>query len=428
MPQDPTNDQHNHVLTTEDITQWITEDSCAHPQWDIQVGSKKDRLSYEGYFTILLRSRFMENETFFRTIIADYRHPDFADEVGWVLPTAKQIKCLLDLACKALKENNLNKQKLIYVSYLLNLVEECLVWIKPFDTIPSQILHLETILYESKIQSSLKERYNQHLKEIKNRYESIKEKDTLQEERDEFLNFSRFAFEEIIWLCNHAELNNMINIGLQISRLKKIRNFGFLFLIILFLITPLLTKTGFDEKFGFLPFKDILNSSTNTMNYSITNNGIANWDYLWALLANLWLFVNRIYIFYHNYYQMPIAIGLIGAVGGFISGLIKVKNSTTDLALYEESMLLMIIRPIFGAFASLLVLIFMSWDFLSALLSSNPGSLIFAAFLSGFSERYFLRLLRIEPEGEENVASNRYVKSFHEAAQQASPPKDDGNK
>ena len=58
------------------------------------------------------------------------------------------------------------------------------------------------------------------------------------------------------------------------------------------------------------------------------------------------------------------------------------------------------------AITALILLVMLSWNILSGILNSNPGSYVLAAFISGFSERYFLNLLKIEPENEAQKKTN----------------------
>jgi hypothetical protein len=90
----------------------------------------------------------------------------------------------------------------------------------------------------------------------------------------------------------------------------------------------------------------------------------------------------------------------MGALGGFISGLLQVRNSRVSLKEFQESMLLFQLKPIVGALVSLVLYVLLSWGILPGVTIANTGSYILLAFLAGFSERYFLRLLELQPEGE----------------------------
>jgi hypothetical protein len=98
-----------------------------------------------------------------------------------------------------------------------------------------------------------------------------------------------------------------------------------------------------------------------------------------------------------------VALGfcVIGGIGGFMSGLLQIRSTETNLELYEESVLLFQIRPIFGAFAALVTFMLLSWGLLESMIGKGMGPVVLAAFLSGFSERYFLQLLRDNSRPEE---------------------------
>jgi hypothetical protein len=97
-----------------------------------------------------------------------------------------------------------------------------------------------------------------------------------------------------------------------------------------------------------------------------------------------------------------LGIAIIGGAGGFLSGLLQVRSSKTTLASYEESIILLQLRPIFGAFAALISTMLLSWGVFEGILSNNVGAFVLVAFLSGFSERYFLNLLKIETTNDKN--------------------------
>lgn len=90
------------------------------------------------------------------------------------------------------------------------------------------------------------------------------------------------------------------------------------------------------------------------------------------------------------------AVCAIGAVGGIFSGLISVRDSTTTLLEYRASMLKLALKPLVGAVASLTLYLLLSWQILTGIQVTNGGTFLLVGFLAGFSERYFLRLLRAE--------------------------------
>jgi len=104
-----------------------------------------------------------------------------------------------------------------------------------------------------------------------------------------------------------------------------------------------------------------------------------------------------------------VALGfcIIGGIGGFLSGLLQIRSTETNLELYEESVLLFQIRPVFGAFAALVAFMLLSWGVFESFINKGTGSYALIAFLSGFSERYFLQLLSGKSSsGEEEKKNN----------------------
>jgi hypothetical protein len=75
------------------------------------------------------------------------------------------------------------------------------------------------------------------------------------------------------------------------------------------------------------------------------------------------------------------------------------RGSKTNLGDYEMSILLFQLRPIFGAFAALILAALLSWGVLSDVIRVDKlGSFILVAFISGFSERYFINLLKLDQD------------------------------
>ena len=65
---------------------------------------------------------------------------------------------------------------------------------------------------------------------------------------------------------------------------------------------------------------------------------------------------------------------------------------------YLENMLKLQLRPLVGALLSLVLYTLLSWQVLPGIKIENVGSYFLIAFLSGFSERYFLQLVKTDPE------------------------------
>lgn len=89
------------------------------------------------------------------------------------------------------------------------------------------------------------------------------------------------------------------------------------------------------------------------------------------------------------------ALGLsfVGAVGGIVSGMFSVRDSTTSLLDYRTSVKRMTLKPLVGAVAALTLYFFLGANVISGVAVTSAGTYIVAAFLAGFSERYFLRFV-----------------------------------
>ena len=89
-----------------------------------------------------------------------------------------------------------------------------------------------------------------------------------------------------------------------------------------------------------------------------------------------------------------VGLSIAGAVGGAISGMFRVRDSRADLSEYRTSMLKLYLRPLVGAVAAVTLYLFLSANVVSGVEVTNAGVYVVAAFMAGFSERYFLRVLR----------------------------------
>lgn len=91
-----------------------------------------------------------------------------------------------------------------------------------------------------------------------------------------------------------------------------------------------------------------------------------------------------------------LALAAVGAVGGIVSGMLRVRDSRARLAEYRTSLLILSLRPLIGAVAAVSLYLLLSWDTIVGISVENPGTLLLVAFVAGFSERYFLSILRRE--------------------------------
>ena len=101
-----------------------------------------------------------------------------------------------------------------------------------------------------------------------------------------------------------------------------------------------------------------------------------------------------------------LGLSVVGAVGGIISGMFSVRNSTTTLLEYRTSLKRMALKPMVGAVAALTLYFFLGANVISGIAITSAGTYVVAAFLAGFSERYFLRFLDRASEATESTREN----------------------
>lgn len=324
------------------------------------------RISYEDYFASQLQSRYMDIEGNFRTTL------EKKDENSYIF-----IKELLILSKEILEQEKFGKKDLLTVSSLLDEAEERMIWILPPDIKMAKIRELD---YQLDILPKHKEDYKKLLNECSSHPINSKDGVDLQE--------NNASIEEIIRAVNKTILAKRINTGLQIERLRSLRFWGLILLILFVLLFPIAGRPDiwppYDQIMGF--WDDL------TKNASSSHSWFMNYG-------------QKIPVEIFGGWAVALGFCIIGGIGGFLSGLLQVRTSETNLELYEEAVLLFQIRPIFGAFAALVIFMLMSWgafdSVLSESLSRGNGVYALAAFLSGFSERYFLKLLKLEPESKE---------------------------
>ncbi len=190
-------------------------------------------------------------------------------------------------------------------------------------------------------------------------------------EKENYSVRTRSLLDEAIGIINKEILLEQISRGLQIKRLTALRTYGLVALALFLALSPLVANVSALA----LPGAPLLAGVNGTRE---------------ALYAP-WL--------------SALGIAAIGALGGFLSALLQVRGSRVSLPEYLESELKAQLRPIVGALVALIVFVLLSWQIVPGIKIENSGSYVFFAFLSGFSERFFLRLLEVK--SEETPADSR---------------------
>jgi hypothetical protein len=316
------------------------------------------RVSYEDYFASQLRSRYMDLEGTFRTTLSENKSQDLSEFIKELMILSKQI----------LEKEKLGKMDLISASSLLDEAEERMVCILPKEVRISKIHELNLDL--DRFNPAIKENYENLLKKCESTLNVC--------DPNDLENNCNASIQEIVRAINKDILAKRINTGLQIERLRSLRFWGLILLISYVLLFPMTSIFDF-----WVPYNKIIGYLNSFANDSSWLN-----EYQYGIpIIGAW--------------AVALSFCIIGGIGGFLSGLLQVRTTETNLELYEEAVLLFQIRPIFGGFAALVMFMLMSLGAFNTVFSNNPASCAVAAFLSGFSERYFLRLLKTEPESNE---------------------------
>ncbi|BCT66556.1 hypothetical protein [Nitrosospira sp. NRS527] len=323
------------------LSELLKSEDWPTPKW--YVGNKARKIqTYEEHFTFQLRARYLELENDFRTVLGN--SPDVVDFI-----TAARISDILRSARECLEQET---TELLTVSSSLDLVERYMVWLYPpwagKARITGILLRLESLSFNGR---------DFLIKKLTELSESDKEA---------YPGQLRSVLDETIGLINAQVIQDRIGRGLQINRLKALRLWGSGILLIFFTVSPLATNF---KNIGGWPSQLIFGQSAE----------LSTWMNAFAMMT-------------------------LGALGGFLSGLLQAQSTQVTLTEYLENMLKLQLRPLIGALVALILYTFLSWQVLPGITIVNAGSYFVLAFLSGFSERYFLRLLKTESQesSEEN--------------------------
>lgn len=368
--------QEAQSTTSSDSINLKDLDVLDFPKWyseDLEKGKFKDLLNriqgkrsrYEDYLISQLRATYMDLEGDLRTLIPEYAGVTSAEERKNLNDIGKYIVNLLRAAKGILENQKLGKRRMLIASTILYEVEECLIWITPPPLALAQITALKLRIDQLKSSEKDKEKYGSMLDdcekildEKKENFEGISKSTT---------EYYRARLEEIVRFVNTETLKETINIGLQIERLRTLRYWGIVLLFSLIFIFPTISD---QNKW----ISDGMNIITiNALPF--LSKGM-----LVALVV-------------------AVCMSIIGGLGGFLSGLLQVRGSKTDLGDFEMRVLLFHLRPILGAIAALILAALISRGVLDDVINGNGfGSYIMVAFVSGFSERYFIKLLKLNTE------------------------------
>jgi hypothetical protein len=171
----------------------------------------------------------------------------------------------------------------------------------------------------------------------------------------------RAALEKTKQAVNEASQSALISTGLQISRLKTSWMWSLIVLGIALAFLPMMVN--YDKTF-------------------------------WEATA-----ISKVQNEYWRPWFVAGCMAIFGIGGAFFSSLMQVRSTRASLSDFQEKQKESQLKLAVGAISALIMFIFLSWQIIPGVELKNAGSFLFLAFVAGFSERYFLRILNIEDEG-----------------------------
>ena len=227
------------------------------------------------------------------------------------------------------------------VSDTLDLAERYMVWVMPKGYHDTMLLTLETRI--DGLPEPVRARYEDELARLR--------------PGDDWDSY-RSLISEVSRLDAQRVAAEAIDRGLQVMRLQGLRNWGVAVVAAFLLGTPLAANRG-----------------------SVTDiPGVSSG------VVGVWL--------------TGLAVALVSAAAAYLSGLLQVREARVDLVQYQISKIRLQLRPIVGSIISLALFVLLSWNIVPGVMIDSRGSLFLVAFLAGFSERYFLRLLELRIDDE----------------------------
>lgn len=373
-------DQENRQKIVSKINGWLDENNWPTPTWLISdIEAKKE--SHNAYFLRSLRNRYQAIESDFRSILPAYL--DSTDDDG-DLHISVKLENFDENTSEIIFDNlqavrNILQSEDIDIdnpmaSAELDFLERLMMWIYPPHLLSAII---KTLHFRLKtLDSEERDLYNKELNRIIDKYKLNENSHRLIRENIAELYAIRSSLDLMIGACNLKKLDEFIDTGLQIARLEALRNGGLGLLLGLLILSPFIINVGTSKGYDIVLF---------SLQFKI----FPDKSFLAALLSSF-------------------IITFVGAIGGFLSGLIDIRSSRTNLGKYRESILTMeLLKPLVGGFAALVLYMLLSWNILSSAVKvENSGIFILVAFVSGFSERYFFRLLKLEIEPPQNNIEN----------------------
>lgn len=338
---DPDNmDGVNPAINDIDLSPWLEESQWEQPKW-FTKGRPDGKKIDKNYDSYILDTLRWR----YTRLEGDFRTV-FNNYYGSVYidkVSAQRIISFLNSAKTALEKDNCDPSD---VTNLLDMTEQYMVWLYPPHVANAQAAALASQLKASG------SHWGDYLEVERNR-------------SGQTLGGLRAALDKVKQAVNEDNQLIQLNSGLQLERLEMLKRWGVIVLIIMLAGLPFIIKS--DAAI----FKDSILADPSVEKF------------------RQWLGLTT--------------IGIIGGVGAFLSGLLQMRRTKVTVGEFKENIMQFELRPIVGAIFAMMIASLLTWDIISGIEIKNAGAYVLLAFLSGFSERYFLSLLRIDDEGNSTV-------------------------
>jgi hypothetical protein len=337
MAQDPTDTDFEtmRITPSQDMTVWQSGDAWPQPKWLAQTRGQKPK-EKSSYRDFYLNSL----RSRYLELEADFRtgYNNFYNSKYMDLNTAELVIGYLQAARKALEGHDGDIYDIVT---MLNLADQGMVGIYPPHIAKSRAAGIGS---ELKAQGSPWGDYL--LTELA--------------DPNQTLGGLRAALEKTKSAMNDAAQNVLISTGLQIERLRTAWMWSLIVLGVALCFLPMMVN--YDDSF-------------------------------WKATA-----ISKVPNEYWRPWYVAFCMAIFGVGGAFFSSLMQVRTTKSSLSDFQEKQRESQLKLAVGGITALIMFIFLTWQIIPGVELKNAGSFLFLAFVAGFSERYFLRILNIEDE------------------------------
>jgi hypothetical protein len=344
----------------EDLSAWLKETTWPQPKWLTEKpnATKLADQNFNDYVKNSLRWRYLSLENEFRTALNNFYGTKYVDRV-----IARRIIGFLETSRQALEHEACDALSL---TNMLNMAEQYMVYLYPPHVAEAQASALA-----------------KELTQKKHPLAGLLPPELIADPKTN-LDKLRAALDKIKDSLNQENQRQQVDDRLQLERLEMLVKRGKWILGLMVLVVPILFKNAVAtegvQQQGVMATvaQPVIGIFNDTVLVKIIPHTVQSW-------------------------VIMLAIALIGAVGAFLSGLMQMRDATITMSEFTKSIVQFRLRPIVGAIFAIIITTLLSWNLITGVQITTAGTYILAAFLCGFSERYFLDLLDIK--GKETVAA-----------------------